>query len=81
YDIALTKAMLLIWLTETDTGDIDEIQLPSSGYFFYHKISTDAEGKVEPFSPWYSKSFYQKARRKAQKADIVITNHALLCTD
>ncbi|MBP2078303.1 ATP-dependent DNA helicase DinG [Oceanobacillus polygoni] len=81
YDIALTKAMLLIWLTETDTGDIDEIQLPSSGYFFYNKISTDAEGKVDSFSPWFSKSFYQKARRKAQKADVVITNHALLCTD
>src|SRR5699024_10592795 len=27
YDIALTKAILLIWITETATGDIDEIQL------------------------------------------------------
>ncbi|MBY7143513.1 ATP-dependent DNA helicase DinG [Virgibacillus sp. NKC19-3] len=77
YDIVLTKAMILVWLTETDTGDIDEIHLPSSGYLFYKKISTEAEG----YSDFYSKSYYQKARKKASHADIIITNHALLCTD
>ncbi|WP_164668785.1 ATP-dependent DNA helicase DinG [Virgibacillus doumboii] len=81
YDITLTKAMILVWLTETKTGDIDEIQMPSSGYFYYRKISTDAEGIVDPSNPWFSRSYYQKARKKAQQADILITNHALLCTD
>ncbi|GAB4073599.1 ATP-dependent DNA helicase DinG [Barrientosiimonas marina] len=81
YDITLTKAMILVWLTETETGDIDEIQLPSSGYVFYRQISTDAEGPPDPSSVWFSRSFYQRARKRAQQADIVITNHALLCTD
>ncbi|MFC3038906.1 ATP-dependent DNA helicase DinG [Virgibacillus xinjiangensis] len=81
YDTALTKAKLLVWLTETETGDIDEIQLPSSGYFFFKKISTEAEGRVDPQSPWFKYSYYQHARRKAQQADIIITNHSLLCTD
>ncbi|GAB3066201.1 ATP-dependent DNA helicase DinG [Virgibacillus ainsalahensis] len=81
YDSALTKAKLLVWLTETDTGDIDEIQLPSSGYLFFKKISTDTEGYIDPQSPWFSRSFYQNARRKAQQANIIITNHSLLCTD
>ncbi|MGP4107457.1 ATP-dependent DNA helicase DinG [Virgibacillus sp. L01] len=81
YDITLTKAMILVWLTETVTGDIDEIQLPSSGYLFYRKISTDTEGSTDPTNPWFSRSYYQKAREKAQQADILITNHALLCTD
>ncbi|SFE46467.1 ATP-dependent DNA helicase DinG [Lentibacillus persicus] len=81
YDLTLTKAMILIWLTETETGDIDEIQLPSSGYIFYRQVSADAESGFDPYSPWFSRSFYQKARQKAQKADILITNHALLCTD
>ena len=81
YDIVLTKAMILVWLTETDTGDIDEIQLPTSGYFFYKKISTDSEGYTDVYSPWFSRSYYQKARKNAQQADLVITNHALLCTD
>lgn len=81
YDIALTKAMLLVWITETVTGDIDEIQLPSSGYYFFQGISTDAEGSIDPQSPWFTRSYYQKARIKAQQADIIITNHALFSTD
>lgn len=81
YDTALTKAILLVWLTETETGDVDEVHLPASGYFFYKTVSTDAETNVDVQSPWFSKSFYQRAKRKAQKADIIITNHALLCTD
>ncbi len=81
YDIALTKAMLLVWLTETETGDIDEIQLPSSGNIFWRRISAEAEGYIDPKSPWFSRSFYQRARKQAQQADLLITNHSLLCTD
>lgn len=81
YDIILTQAIILIWLTETETGDIDEIHLPASGYYYYKTISTESEGTVDPNSPWFSHSYYQKARVKAQQADVVITNHALLCTD
>src|SRR5699024_2653994 len=81
YDIVLTKAIILIWLTETVTGDIDEIHLSASGYNYYKTISTESEGTVDPSSPWFSRSYYQKARVKAQRADIIITNHALLCTD
>lgn len=81
YDIALTKAMIFVWLTETCTGDIDEIQLPASGYRFFRRISADMEENIDPTSPWFFKSYYQKARQKAQQANMVITNHALLCTD
>ncbi|WP_186577779.1 ATP-dependent DNA helicase DinG [Aquibacillus kalidii] len=81
YDVTLTKAMILIWLTETDTGDIDEIQLPSSGKQFFKRISSESESVVDPRSPWFSRSFYQRIRTKAQKADVIITNHSLLCTD
>src|SRR5690625_5842976 len=73
--------MLLIWLTETETGDIDEIQLPASGYYFFNIISTDSESNIDPNSAWFSHSFYQRARRRAQQADVIITNHALLCND
>ncbi|KGX87939.1 ATP-dependent DNA helicase DinG [Pontibacillus litoralis] len=81
YDIVLTKCMILVWLTETTTGDVDEIQLPSSGAIFWRKISAEAEGYPNPKSPWFMKSFYQRAKKQAEKAHIVITNHSLLCTD
>jgi len=81
YDIILTKAMLLVWITETETGDVDELNLPSSGYFFFQKIAAGMEEYTETFSRWFSYSYYQRARRLTQQANIVITNHALLCTD
>ncbi|WP_371069191.1 ATP-dependent DNA helicase DinG [Sediminibacillus sp. JSM 1682029] len=81
YDITLTKAILLVWLTETDTGDIDEVQLPSSGKNFFRSISTESEGYLDPRSPWFSRSFYQRVRNKVQHANLVITNHSLFCTD
>ncbi|MDM8101578.1 MULTISPECIES: ATP-dependent DNA helicase DinG [Oceanobacillus] len=81
YDFVLTKAILLVWITETETGDIDEIQLPAGGYIFFQKVSADVEKIMNPKSPWFHHSYYQLARRRAQKADVVITNHALLCTD
>ncbi|WP_080874396.1 ATP-dependent DNA helicase DinG [Oceanobacillus timonensis] len=81
YDFVLTKAILLVWITETETGDIDEIQLPAGGYILFQKVSADAERNMNPKSPWFHHSYYQLARRRAQKADILITNHALLCTD
>ncbi|WP_430785594.1 ATP-dependent DNA helicase DinG [Virgibacillus flavescens] len=81
YDITLTKAMILVWITETENGDFEEIQLPSKGFLFNKRISAETEGVYDQSSPWSTKSFYQKARKNAQQADVIITNHALLCTD
>lgn len=81
YDQVLTKAILLVWLTETKTGDIDEIQLPTSGQRFFRMVSSEAEGQLQPTSDPSMYSFYQRARERALSADLVITNHALLCTN
>lgn len=79
YDDILTLAKLLVWITETETGDIDEITLPASGYLFFKSISAETEGNGSNQSNWYS--YYRKAHEKARHTNIVITNHALFCTD
>lgn len=76
YDVILTKAKILIWLTETKTGDIEEIRLPASGYHYFKTISAQAETYQ-----WDPHSYYYRARTRAEQADLVITNHALLCAD
>ncbi|CQR46668.1 hypothetical protein BN1058_00940 [Paraliobacillus sp. PM-2] len=81
YDITLTKAILLVWLTETDAGDFDELSLPSSGEQFAKTVSSEAEGALDASSPWFTRSFFLKAKVNAQKADIIITNHALVCAN
>ncbi|MCC3358355.1 ATP-dependent DNA helicase DinG [Bacillus sp. REN16] len=81
YDEILTKAQILVWLTETATGDIDEINLPSGGKLLWERVKSTIENPGFEDSIWASRSFYQKARKAAEKADIVITNHALLLQD
>ncbi|GAE25043.1 DinG family ATP-dependent helicase YoaA [Halalkalibacter wakoensis JCM 9140] len=81
YDVLLTKAMLLIWLTETENGDIEELNLPSGGKGYWYEVQSDATSDLGRYSPWFSRCFYHRARKKAQNSNIVVTNHALLCTD
>lgn len=73
YDFTLTKAIVLIWLTKTETGDVDEIQLPRSGYQLFHQFSHrfDTDEK-QAFS------YYEYKLARIDTADIVIVNHALM---
>ncbi|MCH1624716.1 ATP-dependent DNA helicase DinG [Fredinandcohnia quinoae] len=78
YDENLSKAQILIWLTETETGDIDEIHLPSGGKILWEKVKCNRTENTIRDCPWESRCFYKRARKQAEKADIIITNHALL---
>ncbi|WP_191560988.1 ATP-dependent DNA helicase DinG [Metabacillus idriensis] len=81
YDNILTKAQLLIWLTETETGDFDELNLPSGGKLLWQRLHYDAISSKSEKNPWRTRCFYQRAYEKAKKADIVITNHSLLMSN
>jgi ATP-dependent DNA helicase DinG len=81
YDVLLTKALLLIWITETEHGDIEELNLPSGGKGFWYEVQSDSASDLGRYNPWVSRCFYHRARRRAHNADLIITNHSLLCTD
>ncbi|ULT55454.1 ATP-dependent DNA helicase DinG [Neobacillus drentensis] len=80
YDTTLTKMQILVWLTETMTGDRDELNLSSGGQFYWNKIREEQTSLYED-KGWQDRDFYQKAKRNAQSADIIITNHSLLLND
>lgn len=80
YDFTLTKMQILVWLTETSTGDSDELNLSSGGLLFWNTIKND-EQLFSKTKAWLPYDFYLQARKKAQEADIIITNHSLLLTD
>jgi len=80
YDTILTKMQILVWLTETSTGDIDEVNLSSGGMIYWNKIKNDETVFLENKS-WIAKDFYLKARKNALNANIIITNHSLVLTD
>jgi ATP-dependent DNA helicase DinG len=77
YDTTLTKMQILVWLTETSTGDRDELNLSSGGNIFWNKIKNE-QTTFAINKKWQEKDFYLRAKNEAQNADIIITNHSLL---
>jgi ATP-dependent DNA helicase DinG len=81
YDVVLTKMQILVWLTRTETGDVDELNLTSGGQLFWNRLRHDGWHLPHSKDPWVSKDFYLHARKRAQSADIIITNHSMLLSD
>ncbi|QOY35817.1 ATP-dependent DNA helicase DinG [Anaerobacillus isosaccharinicus] len=81
YDTLLSKGQILIWLTETLEGDVEQLNLPSGGKVFWSEVQSDAITCIGKHCPWFSRCFYHRARTNAYGADLIITNHALLFTD
>lgn len=79
YDFVLTKAQILIWLTETVNGDLDELNLPSGGKKIWENLHVDQSSFLS--NPFQEYCFYQQAKEKALFANIIITNHAMLLSD
>lgn len=81
YDRTLSKAQILVWLTNTITGDVEELSLASGNTRFWYEVASDASSCSNPTCPWFSRCFYQRAKKKSRQADIIITNHSLLFSD
>ncbi|MBB6444673.1 ATP-dependent DNA helicase DinG [Bacillus benzoevorans] len=80
YDTALTKMQLLVWLTETSTGDRDELHLSSGGQMYWNKVKHDVTDQMTNHA-WSSREFYNRMKRDAQSAHLIITNHSFLLSD
>nr|WP_295971633.1 ATP-dependent DNA helicase DinG [uncultured Bacillus sp.] len=80
YDTALTKMQILIWLTETSTGDRDELHLSSGGQMYWNKIKHDATEHATNHA-WSGREFYHRMKEHAKTAHLIITNHSFLLTD
>jgi len=66
----------LSWVDETETGDLDEVTL--SGSALKSKICSDSDACLRTACSFYGACFYFSARKKAEKAQCVVVNHALL---
>lgn len=80
YDTTLTKMQILVWLTETETGDRDELNLSSGGNIYWNKIKNE-QSIFSRDTLWQELDFYSRAKKAAQNADIIVTNHSLLLSD
>lgn len=81
YDEQLMACQLLVWLTETETGDVEELNLPSGGRALWDELKSDPHTCVGAECAYWHQCFYYKALERAKTAQLIITNHALLFAD
>ena len=72
------KMQLLVWLTETDTGDLDEIgQLYRYQQFLPNLVH---DGNLHKDSLFWLEDFWKRGQKKARSCKLLVTNHAYLVT-
>ena len=72
----INEMRILVWLTQTLTGDLDELQLTRYDTMFYHSINHLPQ--IVAQSPYAKVDFWQRVQKASKQADIVITNNAYL---
>ncbi|MFB9275233.1 ATP-dependent DNA helicase DinG [Cohnella cellulosilytica] len=78
---AVSRAGMTVWLGETTRGESEELNVGGRGREEWAAVASDAASCLNRACPWFRRCFYHRARNEAGKADLIITNHALLFTD
>jgi len=74
-------ARLAHWLSEDCTGDKDTITLQRQEKEFFSQLTSQRESCYGVMCPFFKDCYYQKAKEKAQAADLLIVNHSLLLSN
>jgi len=68
------------WVNNSSYGDISELDhVPP--YNVWYEINSDSDDCLRNRCPQFNNCFYFEARRRAEKADILVVNHNLLLAD
>ncbi|MEP7105314.1 MAG: helicase C-terminal domain-containing protein, partial [Chloroflexota bacterium] len=74
------KLKVMVWLHQTETGDRSELRLQGREEVFWTRIASDPLDCVGIHCT-AEDCFVHRARAEAEKADLVVVNHALLLAD
>jgi ATP-dependent DNA helicase DinG len=74
------KLKAMVWLHQTETGDRSELRLQGREEVFWTRIASDPLDCVGIHCT-AEDCFVHRARAEAEKADLVVVNHALLLAD
>ncbi|AYC29412.1 ATP-dependent DNA helicase DinG [Paenisporosarcina cavernae] len=77
YDEMFTKCQVAVWLTMTETGDLEEINCSSGGMLFLDRVRKKSRNKQEMIEF----DFYERALQRSINAEIVVTNHSMIAHD
>lgn len=72
----INEMRILVWLTQTKTGDLDELQLTNYETAFFQSINHLPT--LSPGNRYYQVDFWRRVQQAAATAAIVLTNNAYL---
>ncbi|MFC5403771.1 ATP-dependent DNA helicase DinG [Cohnella soli] len=78
---AIIRGGMTVWLSETARGESEELNVGGRHREEWDAVASDTASCLNRACPWFKRCFYHRARQEASKADLIITNHALLFTD
>lgn len=74
----LLKAKLLVWLLETETGDLDELNLTEDCISFVDQVNYHNNNELNKTNIFYEDDFLAYRNKKITTANILIVNHDYL---
>ncbi|MGX7229146.1 helicase C-terminal domain-containing protein [Enterococcus pseudoavium] len=72
---------VLVWLTQTETGDFDELNMTSLKHPFWQEVAHLGTQTLNPHSPFYEADFIRHRQEKMAQSNLIITNHAYLAQE
>lgn len=69
---------VLVWLTETVTGDLTELQLANYEHLFFEHVRHRGEQWLIATDPFYDVDFYRHLKERQRVSNVIIVNHAYL---
>ncbi|MHA6259661.1 ATP-dependent DNA helicase DinG [Sporosarcina sp. CAU 1771] len=78
YDETLTIMQILIWLTETTTGDLSELNVSGGGQLFIDRIRKRSNTML---ADEQIADFYSVLLSNCAHSNLIITNHSMLLAD
>ncbi|MCD4733433.1 DEAD/DEAH box helicase family protein [bacterium] len=74
------QRQLFDWAKDAQHGDRSELEFPLPDAEWY-RVASSSDSCAGRSCPFYGDCFFQRARREALEAEVIITNHALLLSD
>ncbi|MFD1393967.1 helicase C-terminal domain-containing protein [Lacticaseibacillus jixianensis] len=74
----LLQMKILVWLTHTTTGDLDELHLTNYHAPLFARIQATGDARLTVPGPYAAVDFWARLQANLRQAAIVITNHAYL---
>ncbi|MHC8516577.1 ATP-dependent DNA helicase DinG [Sporosarcina sp. ITBMC105] len=78
YDETFTILQILVWLTQTETGDLTELNVSGGGQLFIDRIRKRFNKLREDEK---DADYHERMMKACSTANLIITNHSLLVAD